>query len=144
MSPASIVKSIHQSRKGGRSEEFIISEDPKEYKKDMRILRRLRKRKEFLTVVSSDGKRLRLSGKLKDIGAIEASKRNKRLKSFYKSNIDNKIIEYRLTGISEIIDSNNKSLVSNLILGLAISVLSISIIMGFVFRSLSMVFKPIN
>ena len=139
MSPASIVKSIHQSRKGGRPEEFIISEDPKEYKKDMRILRRLRKRKEFLTVVSSDGKRLRLSGKLKDIGAIEASKRNKRLESFYKSSIDNKIIEYRLTGISEIIDSNNKSLVSNLILGLAISVLSISIIMGFVFRSLSMV-----
>jgi hypothetical protein len=139
MSPASIIKSIHQSRKGGRSDEFIITNKEKEYNKDLKILKRMRKRKEFLTVLSKDGKRLRVSGKLKDIGAIEAAKRNLALESYYNKEINTDLIEYRLTGISEIIDSNNKSLVSNLALGLAISVLSISFIMGFVFRSLKMV-----
>jgi predicted RND superfamily exporter protein len=139
MSPASLIKAIHQSRKRGRVDQFLISNEVNEYKKDLKILKRMRKRKDFLTFLSKDGKRLRISGKLKDIGAIEAGKRNGALKIFYDKHINSELIEYRLTGISEIIDSNNRSLVSNLALGLAISVLSISFIMGFVFRSLRMV-----
>ena len=139
MSPASLIKSIHQSRNGGKTDEFKLSENIKEYKKDIKVLNKMKKRKAFLTFLSKDGKRLRISGKMKDVGAIEAGKRNEALNAFYNKNINSDLIEYRLTGISEIIDSNNKSLVSNLALGLAISLLSISLIMGFVFRSFKMV-----
>ena len=66
--------------------------------------------------------------------------KNKALKRFIEKEIDASILKTRITGSALLIDENNRDLSENMMLGLLVAFGTVAIIMGFLFRSFSMVF----
>lgn len=78
---------------------------------------------------------IRLIGRSKDIGSMEARKLNSSLKDFLSKEINSEILTARLTGTSFLIDKTDDYIVSSLLKGLGIATLSISLFLFLFFRS---------
>ena len=77
----------------------------------------------------------RLTGKLPDVGKQNIDAANLKLKRFMEENIDEHTLSMRLTGTAALIDKNNGTLVTNLILGLLLAFAVIALVVGIMFRS---------
>ena len=77
---------------------------------------------------------IRLIGRSKDIGSMEARKLNSSLKDFLSNEINSEILNARLTGTSFLIDKTDDYIVSSLLKGLGIATLSISLFLFLFFR----------
>lgn len=132
-----ILKLAHQMNHAGADEAFVIAPNDSMLQQDITLVNRYAG--EFQNkFTSADLKWGRLSGRLSDIGAIEARKLNARLVGFCNRELDTNIITYKITGLSEIIDGNVRYLTSNMMDGLVYELLAIGILMGLLFRSFKM------
>ncbi|WP_258097597.1 efflux RND transporter permease subunit [Marinoscillum pacificum] len=133
VSPATLVKLSSQINNGGLNAAFEIPESDS-YQRTIRSLQQLLKRK-MLPNVSHDNSYGRIAAFIPEYGSHETNLKNDQLRSFIEQNIDSEILQTRLTGTTYLIDKSHEVLSYNLIKGLIIGILIISLILGIYFRS---------
>lgn len=139
-SPATIIKMVNRAVNGGVPEYTKLPETAQGYKQVKRFTDRFTGRDEFNTIVTKDLKLGRISGQMEDIGSAQTSQKNAALNTFIEENVDQDIIDMRITGSALLIDKNNESLSVNMMQGLGIAFGVIALIMGILYRSFKIIF----
>jgi uncharacterized protein len=129
-----LVRFANQMHCKGQDESFCVSQNDSIHAVNVNLLNRFKYEFEN-RLISKDLKYGRVTGRIKDIGAIEVRKLHAKLEHFYKTSIDTNVMEYKVTGLSEIIDGNIRYLTANMMDGLIYELLAIGILMGLLFRS---------
>lgn len=131
-----IYRGSSRTMNGGYEEYFSV---PKDRITRDELLRPIRDLPEVSQLISSDGKQLRFTGKIRDIGSQPFLK----LKNEFDSTLDSKLhsgkIKAHITGSAYLIDKSNHALSFNIMWGLGLAFVIVSIIMALLFRSLKMV-----
>ena len=89
--------------------------------------------------VDSTAEYARFSSTLGDVGYYAVAEKNKRFEAFFADEMDTDLLEYQLTGTGHLLDRNMSTLSRNLTKGLLLALVIVSILMGFLYRSLKMV-----
>ena len=137
-SPATLVRAARKALHGGELAEYRLPTDSVELRALTARLRQLRKRPEFWALALPDGTAGRLTGRMADVGSIRADALNGGLQQFLRTSVDTMVLRTRLTGSSNLIDKNNEGLTLNMIQGMAIDVLMVTLIVLALFRSVRM------
>ena len=111
----------------------------KESKKFIKQLKRFDKKGQLNLFVDSTEQYARFSSTIGDLGMYAIDDKNERLSEFFASEIDTNLIKYELTGTGHLLDRNMSNLSRSLTRGLLLAVLIVSLIMGFLYRSIKMV-----
>lgn len=90
-------------------------------------------------LVNNDNTKARISGKVKDIGSERIDSISKAIENYIAAEINNDIVEFKITGTGVIFDKNNEYLRESLVYGLSIAFLIISIVMSLLFRDIRMI-----
>jgi predicted RND superfamily exporter protein len=72
------------------------------------------------------------------VGSIRAGQLNADLQRFLRTHLDSTVLRTRLTGSANLIDKNNESLTLNMITGMSIDIVMVTLIVLALFRSLRM------
>ncbi len=134
VSPITMIKTLNRAKNGGIPAYYTMP-NKRTYRELQRPLRTVRKSKEFQLIVTEDLKNVRFSGKMNDIGSMAMEEETNKLYNYLKANVDSNLISYRMTGSPTLIDKSNRHLSQNMMEGLAIAFIAISIIMSFLFKS---------
>ncbi|WP_027420488.1 efflux RND transporter permease subunit [Crocinitomix catalasitica] len=94
---------------------------------------------QYNLMIDSSGKYARISSTIGDVGMYEIREKNTRLNQFISAEINTDLIDVQLTGTGHLLDKNMNNLSNKLAQGLLIAVLIVSLIMGFLYRSIKMV-----
>lgn len=89
--------------------------------------------------ISENEKVLRVFGSIGDIGSVEVKKRNTALRNFIESEINQELVEVRITGTAHLLDKNMETLSRSIALGLLLAVFIVSMIMAILFKSFRIV-----
>ena len=137
-SPSVVMKMIYKSTRGAVGEN-ILPPTKKEYKPIYRIFRTNSKAFDLSSMVTEDRMEARISGKMNDIGSMEMKRRMDAFYAFQDKNINTSLVRFTVTGSANLIDKNNDYLAENMLQGLIIAFIIISLIMGWLFKSLKMI-----
>lgn len=137
ITPVAVVKSLNKALNNGNSAYYKIPETEKEYQKIKKALKNPRLKKEVEKIVSEEKNIARFTGKMDDVGSYKVSELNKNFAIFF-NNLNNNLITYKMTGTALLVDKNNGFLATNMVVGLGIAFLLISLIMGILFKSIKM------
>lgn len=138
ISPATVYKIYNRSTHFGASGAYQLAESKNELEKQYKKLSKFKKSKQLATLISTDGKRGKLFGRVNDFGGYIFNKKAEKLNDFIQSEIDTTLLQVRQTGMPYIIDKNNKDLSSQMILGLLIALAAVSTIMMFLFKNVKL------
>lgn len=86
--------------------------------------------------VGINQKYARIKGFIPEWGSKETIEHNNRLLIYLNKNIDPSVLGYQITGTTYLIDKSHESLSKNLIIGLFIAILLVSLILGLYFKSI--------
>ncbi|MCB2377109.1 MMPL family transporter [Hymenobacter sp. BT635] len=137
-SPVTIIKSVRKALNGGLLEEYRLPASEAELTQLVRRVKLFRKKPEFRALVLPDGTEGRLTGRMPDVGSVRAEALNADLRRFLSQNTDPKVLQTRLTGSANLIDKNNENLTLNMITGMSIDIVMVTLIVLFLFRSVRM------
>ena len=87
---------------------------------------------------SRDNKKTRISARINDLGADSIQSYGKQVDAWLLENVNQSIVKVRRTGTGLILDKNSDYIRDNLLLGLGLALLVVSILMGFLFRNFKM------
>jgi hydrophobe/amphiphile efflux-3 (HAE3) family protein len=133
-SPASLVKTVNMAYNNS----YSVPADTAEFNKDVRLLRKNKHNKQIKLLVTSDGMQARFTGKIRDAGSAEIEKYNNMLSYFFKNYIDTTALSYTITGTTNLLDINNKALITNTMQGLLTGVGVLALLTLILHRSLKM------
>lgn len=83
---------------------------------------------------SADGKKLRISTRMNDMGADSIKLAGQKIDNWIATNLDSNVITVKRTGTGMLVDRNGEYVRDNTIISLFWSVLIISLLMAFIFR----------
>ncbi|TNF47170.1 MAG: hypothetical protein EP305_08620 [Bacteroidetes bacterium] len=132
-------KVINRSSNAGNPDKFELPESNSKMRAIKRGIRIANGGKLYSSVVDSAGLVLRISGTIPDWGNEEVTRRNKKLERFLKGRDSMSPWKFKITGTAHLFDKNLRYLATSLVQGLLVSVLIVAMIMGFIYRSFSMV-----
>lgn len=136
----SLVKSMKILNRGMYSGDVKYYELPQRSSKAKNIRRILKiadKGRLLRTMVDSTSTVIRISGAIPDIGNKRVGEKNAALFAFLKSKDLGGKLDYKVTGTAHLIDKNLSYMSSSLVLGLAVSILIVALIMGLIYRSMT-------
>jgi len=139
ISPVTVTKGLNQAVNGGVSDEFKMPDSESDWKKVNRYLKRKAQRQFSRDLTAKNNTVGRISARVGDIGSNLSLKRTEELKHYIKNNIDTALVQFKVTGTSNLIDKNNQYLAENMFEGLAIAFGVVAIIAGLMFKSLRMI-----
>lgn len=125
----------NQYENGGADSAFCLPKSEEAISDAADIIQELGAEAGLNGVVSEDLRYGRITGRAADKGSAYFSEKNTAFKEFIAQNVDTNLVTFRLTGISEILDSNDHYLTGNLMEGLIYELLAIAALMGLLFRS---------
>lgn len=135
---ATIVKSLNQMSKRDNIEAYKFPEE-KEYKKLKRMLKAVPASSADI-LINKDKDKTRISSKIKDIGAQNIKQLTKEIDQWINTNIDTNIVQIQQTGTGLLLDKNSEFVKDSLFEGLLIALTIVSLLMGFLFKNIKMVF----
>ncbi|MCB9183591.1 MAG: RND family transporter [Flavobacteriales bacterium] len=137
-SPVTVMRSLNKAFNGGDASFYTLPADSAE---NARMARRAKLvGKQLLgAVVTDDGQRARLSGRMVDEGGRVHKGRNEVMDRFIASNVDTGIVRVHQTGMAYLIDRNNATLSTQLVRGMGLAILLTALIMLWFFRDWRMV-----
>lgn len=139
ISPIAAIKGSNKALAGGNDESYVIPESNERYKRIVSELKATNTSDFMKSVVTPDYKIARLRSIMPDMGSNKANDYNEGLAKFYNENVNKDLIEYHITGTAELIDKNNRNLTMNIIQGLIIAFVLVSIIFLILFKNWRMV-----
>lgn len=137
-SMASFYKAVNQIYHGDSQDEYRIPEE-KEFAQ-LRSLATFMPKDMFSTLMSKDQRKTRISSRINDLGAENIKALSVDIDEWIASNLNTDIMKIRRTGTGLIIDKNSEYVRNNLIQGLGMALIIISLLMGLMFRSVKMLF----
>jgi predicted RND superfamily exporter protein len=137
------VKLMNRSSHAGRTDYYSIPEKQRIINRFQRPLKMAGKGEFYKGFMDSTGTTTRISGNIPDWGNNHISAKNVDLKTFLRESKIEKIIDVQITGTAHLLDKNISYLSISLVKGLSISVLIVALIMGLLYRSVSMVLLSI-
>jgi predicted RND superfamily exporter protein len=143
LSPVSVIKSFNKATHSGSSTYFKIPETQKEYKKLRSKFKRMNLDSKLASLTNKSASFVRFTGKMDDVGSKSVKEKNNAFKQFFTTEIDNDLLDYKMTGTALLVDKNNEFLATNMIIGLAIAFLLIAALIGIIFNSFKMAFLSI-
>ena len=137
VSPLTGIKTLNRATHGGNLSDYKLPSNNKEYKKLKRKAEKLLKQNQTRFIITEDGKKARLSGRVEDVGGYIFRQRNEKLNAFIRDNAP-EAFKAQITGMPFLIDKNNVNLSSDMLIGLLIAFAAVAIIMGFLYKSFKM------
>jgi uncharacterized protein len=138
ISPKTMICAINKSKNGGQNSFFSVPSDDT-LLTQLNLLKKQQNRKELRSFIKDGGYRIRFSGKVKDLGSMVFKKKNEKLYTLLDPMTkDGSLAEYHITGSATLVDKNNLQIAYDMILDLFIGVLTIGVIVGFLFKSFKM------
>ena len=140
--PASVVflvKGLNQAQNLGDEAFFALPKSDREVRRTKKALTKLQadgQLKPFLNATADTG---RMAGRMPDIGSLLFKERADSLQKLWNASPASQRVDYRLTGTSLLIDRNNEHLTANLVRGIFISVTIVSLLVGFLYKSIKVV-----
>ncbi|MFT5860042.1 MAG: putative RND superfamily exporter protein [Flavobacteriaceae bacterium] len=131
----SSLKLMNRSAHAGDASYYTLPSSKRKVRTYRKGLRIAGEGKFIRTFVDSTEKLMRISGTLPDIGNKAVTKKNTALNKMLRAIEKSGIAEYQITGTAHLYDKNISYLSSSLIKGLAVSILIVALIIGFVYRS---------
>ena len=131
------LKVVNRSAHVGSKEYYSLPTSSKKIRKYRRAIRLVAKGDFVKTIVDSTENVTRITGSIPDLGNQVISMRNE---AFFKFIADNKLdetLDFKVTGTAHLVDKNLKYLSTSLIQGLGISIFIVALIIGFIYRSWS-------
>lgn len=131
------VKVLNRASHVGDTSYYKIPQSKRQLRKLKRPIRIAQQGKFYRTLVDSTGTLVRLGGAMDDIGNKAVRAKNDSLMAFISNNGFDKTFDFQITGTAHLLDKNMRYLSSSLIQGLSVSVLIVALIIGFIYRSFS-------
>lgn len=141
ISPVSMVSLVHKAQNGGINTFYSVPNSEIELTQILRRLQKEQNRKELRAYFKNKGRKLRISGRVRDEGSMIFDDKNKKFQTFMDSlnnSIPNPILSYHITGSASLVDKNNLQIANDMILDLIIGVLTIGVIIGILFKNVKM------
>ncbi len=139
MSISGIYKSINQMLNGNKIDAYRFPSDSVEYKKAKKYTSKMPKQV-TANLISKDLRKTRITSRIRDIGADDIKVISDNIDKWVKENIDDNVVSVRRTGTGMIMDKNSIYVRDNLLQGLGLALLVISIMMALLFRNWRMLF----
>ncbi len=133
------LKLINRSSHAGRTDYYSLPERQSDINKFKRPIKRAGQGKLYRSFMDSTETIMRISGNIPDWGNLIITAKNKELYNFLKKSNSGKVLNVQVTGTAHLLDKNINYLSVSLLKGISISVLVVALIMGLIYRSLSMV-----
>ncbi len=134
VSPLQPLRLVNQMNQGGAEVAFSLPQNSESEKAVVDSVRMLSEEMNRF-ILASNERVGRFSGRVGDLGSAIFLEKNKVFMDFLNREIEPLGVKASLTGISEIIDSNNEYLTDNLMEGLIYELLAIALLMGLLFRN---------
>ena len=138
ISLATFYRSINRMNAGNLDSAYLFPQTEEEFNVSRRMLERL-SGDDATILVNKDKTKTRISSRITDIGADNIKNLGVELDTWVDNNIDTSIMDVRRTGTGLILDKNSEYVTNSLIKGLGFSIVIISLLMGFMFKSFRMV-----
>ncbi len=139
LSPLTLYKTLHKAHNGNLQDYFKLPEKASAIKKYDRKIKQANA-KELDLLISEDGKYARMNANMQDLGSDQIHQLNRSVEKWIANNIDHDKVEFRLTGTGLMVDKNHEQLRQNLLYGLGLAFLCVSIIMMLLFKDVKMAF----
>lgn len=138
VSPATLVKSIHQMQHSGLASAYQLPSNDRDWNQALRTIKKGKVEQRFFKV--TDGHLAQISGFSRDLGSKDATERTEKFRATMDQWLDdNSPLRYRVTGSQLLIEKSHATLSMNLMKGLFGAVIIVSIIAGYMFRSWRMI-----
>ncbi len=136
---ASLIRLINRSVHSGMKSHYVIPENQREINRFKRQLERVRGGIVLDMIMDSTGMMSRLQGAIPDWGNKIVTDKNHAFELFVKNEVDTTIVKPIITGTAHLLDLNMRTLSMSMMQGLLLASIIIAVIMGFLYRSFSMV-----
>ncbi len=133
-----ILKIANRTEHGGQASYYVFPEK-EDAESFIKRFEKYDKSNLLRLFVDSTEQYARFSSTLGDIGLYAVNERNEKLQHFFETELNSDLISYQLTGTGHLLDRNMSQLSMSLTMGLLLAVLIVSLIMGFLYRSLKIV-----
>lgn len=135
----SIYKSLERMNKGNRADAYSFPPNKKAFNNSKRLIEKMGG-SDASVMVSKDKKKTRISTRIADIGAESIKSEGELIDNWINENVDTSLISVKQTGTGLLIDKNAVYIRDNLLSGLAIALILVSLLMALLFRNLKMLF----
>jgi len=132
-----IYKSLERMNKGNRADAYKFPDSERAFKKSKRLVDRMTKDESGI-MISKDKRKTRISTRIADIGAERIKAEGEELDNWINTNIDTSLISVKRTGTGLLIDKNAEYIRDNLLSGLVIALVLVSLLMALLFRNMRM------
>jgi predicted RND superfamily exporter protein len=133
-----ILKTANRSFKGGLQSNFKLPDSDLDIKRFRKQLERIESGMFLNLCLDSTQQFARITGTLPDWGNIKVSRKNEAFEQFLTNELKSEFLNAQLTGTAHLVDTNMKSLSKNMMQGLILASVVISVLMALLYRSLSM------
>lgn len=137
---STVLKRAHRGMNGGKPEFFTLPYDRDQAAFIDLMLFNQYEDLQIQSIITPDLRESRITGKTQDLGSYEIARRNEALFQFINDSVDQSILQPRLTGVTHLLDKSNELISRKLLWGLLIAILSVSLMMGFLYKSWRMTF----
>jgi len=140
VSPVTLVKGMTQAINGGVTDAYRMPESKKEWSRINKYIKRSSPRASSTYKITAKQETVgRISARVGDVGSKVSLARTEELKAYIATHTDTALVDFQITGTSNLIDKNNEYLSENMFQGLGIAFGVVAIIAGLMFKSLRMV-----
>ncbi|MEM8908706.1 MAG: MMPL family transporter, partial [Bacteroidota bacterium] len=133
-----VYKSINRMHYSNKAEAYEMPEKKSRFLKYQRLIDKMPTNTTDV-LLSKDKKKARITSRVLDMGADSIQATSRYLDQWITENMDSTIAQYHQTGTGLILDKNAEYIRRNLIGGLGMAVLIVSLLMAFLFRNWRMV-----
>lgn len=131
------LKVLNRASHVGDTSYYKLPESKKKLRKLRRPIKIANQGKFYYTLVDSTERIIRISGSMEDYGNQAVRAKNDSLFNYISKHKLDRSLDYTLTGTAHLLDKNMRYLSSSLILGLSVSILIVALIIGSIYRSLT-------
>lgn len=139
ISPITLFSNANMAIKGGDPEANHIPEKASQHRDIRKKLESFQNDERMRSLITEDLKQTRITGRMPDLGSKRVRELSDTLHQFIAHNTDTSLFDYKLTGAANLIDKNNSLLSGNMMEGLMIAFVVITLIVVILFRSMKMI-----
>jgi len=132
-----VYKSIHQMMNNNAPEAYELPDTREQFQRYQRLATRIPKMN-VNVLLSKDREKARITSRINDVGADTIKQMGQRIDRWITENTDTSVVAFKRTGTGLIIDKNAEYVRRDLLYGLGMAILVVSLLMALLFRNLKM------